>query len=456
VRIGLRLAGRFTLERQAAVGGMGTIYRARDHATGATVAVKVVGAEDVGERERFLREAALLAELDHPAIVRYIAHGEADGGHYLVMEWIEGETLAQRLHREGVTVADSVDIGIQVADALAAAHARGVLHRDIKPDNLLFPDGQVKLVDFGLARRTRDEQGLTASGVLLGTPGYMAPEQAEGLRDLDERVDLFALGCVLHECLTGRAAYEGKNQIALRAKILLGRPALVRTLCPEAPVALEALLEALLERDRRARPRSAGEVGEVLRRLVGLDRVVRRRTMDPGPPTLALRRPHDGGRADAVCVVMAISRDLVELGPPAALSGEHGARVVQLERAVAPFDGRLAVLADGSVVVALAGGTRTAALRGARCAIALRGELADAVIIVVSEPAGGDVLDGAIERGVQVAEQAALKLMFAHGTGAERVRGAIRIDAATAAAVGDALPVARVDEVDYLEMELHG
>lgn len=455
MRIGLRLAGRFTLERQAAVGGMGTIYRAHDHATGGPVAVKVVGAEDVGERERFLREAALLAELDHPAIVRYIAHGEADGGHYLVMEWIEGETLAQRLHREGVTVADSVDIGIQVADALAAAHARGVLHRDIKPDNLLFPDGQVKVVDFGLARRTRDDQGLTASGVLLGTPGYMAPEQAEGLRDLDERVDLFALGCVIYECLTGRAAYEGRNQIALRAKILLGRPALVRTLCPEAPVALEALLEQLLERDRRVRPRSAGEVGQVLRRLAGLDRGVRRRTMDPGPPTLALRRPYDGGRADAVCVVMAIPRDLVELGRPAAI-GEHGVRVAQLERAVAPFDGRLAVLADGSVVVALAGATRTAALRGARCAIALRGELADAVIIVVSEPAGGDVLDGAIERGVQVAEQAALGLMFAHGSGAERMRGAIRIDAATAAAVGDALPVARIDEVDYLETELHG
>lgn len=461
---------------------MGTIYRARDLEGGGAVAVKVVraaevseperslrepggsvatqvvGAEDVSDRERFLREAALLAELDHPSIVRYVAHGEAEGCRYLVMEWIEGETLAQRLHREGVTVAESVDIGIQVADALAAAHARGVLHRDVKPDNLLFPDGRVKVVDFGLARRTRDEQGLTASGVLLGTPGYMAPEQAEGRRDLDERVDLFAIGCVIYECLTGRAAYEGRNQIALRAKILLGRPALVRTLCPEAPVALEALVERLLERDREARPRGAAEVSQALRRLGALDRVARRRTLDPGPPTLALRRPDQAGAAEVVCVVMAIPGDAAELGRTLALTqGEHAERVARLELAIAPFDGRLALLADGSVVVALAGAPRLTALRGARCAIALRRLLHDSVMTVVSEPAtGGGLFDGAIERGVQVAEEAVLKIMFAQGSGAERVRGAIRIDAATAASVREALPVARIDDIDYLETGTHG
>src|SRR5262245_2550156 len=166
---------------------MGTIYRARDLETGRPVAVKVVATDHVSEPERFLREAALLAELDHPSIVHYVAHGESAGCRYLVMEWIEGETLAQRLQCDGATVAESVAIGIQVADALAVAHARGVLHRDVKPDNLVFADGTLKLVDFGLARRTLDEQGLTASGVLLGTPGYMAPEQAEGRRDLDER-----------------------------------------------------------------------------------------------------------------------------------------------------------------------------------------------------------------------------------------------------------------------------
>jgi hypothetical protein len=436
---------------------MGTVYRACD-LDGTTVAVKVVDAEDPGERERFLREAAVLAELDHPSIVRYVAHGEAEDCRFLVMEWIEGETLAQRLHREGVTVVECVDIGIQVADALAVAHARGVLHRDVKPDNLLFLDGRIKVVDFGLARRTRDEQGLTASGVLLGTPGYMAPEQAEGRRDLDERVDLFGLGCVIYECLTGRAAYEGKNQIALRAKILLGRPALVRTLCPEAPVALEALVERMLERDREARPSDAAGVGRVLRGLSGLDGVVRRRTLDPGPPTLTLRRLQAGEAGEAVCVVMAIPRDVAEFGRTHTVTpGERRDRVARLDREIAPFDGQLALLADGSVVVALAGAPATAALRGARCAIALRGLLPDAVMVVVSEPtADGDVLDSAIERSVQMAEEVAIAILFAHGAVPERVRGAIRIDAATAAAVRTALPVARIGDLDYLETAPHG
>ena len=437
---------------------MGTIHHAHDLASGGPVAVKVVSVDDPSERERFLREAALLAELDHPSIVRYVAHGEAEGFRYLVMEWIEGETLAQRLHREGVTVADSVDIGIQVAEALAVAHARGVLHRDVKPDNLLFLGGRVKVVDFGLARRTSDEQALTASGMLLGTPGYMAPEQAEGRRDLDERVDLFGLGCVIYECLTGRAAYEGRNQIALRAKILLGRPALVRTLCPEAPVALEALVERMLERDREARPPGAAEVSRMLRGLGALDRAVRRRTLEPGPPTLALRRLPDADPAEVVCVVMAIPRDVAELGRTSPITpGERAGWTARLDQALAPLDGQLALLADGTVVVALAGPPRPTALRAARCALELRALLGDPVVIVVSEPAaGGDVLDGAIERGVQMAEEAALQILFGRGPGADRARAAIRIDAATAAAVREALPVARIDDLDYLETATHG
>jgi hypothetical protein len=285
----------------------------------------------------------------------------------------------------------------------------------------------------------------------------MAPEQAEGRRDLDERVDLFGLGCVIYECLTGRAAYEGRNQIALRAKILLGRPALVRTLCPEAPVALEALVERMLERDREARPSGAAEVGRMLRGLGALDRVARRRTLDPGPPTLALRR-HLGDPAEAVCVVMAIPRDVAGLGRTSTVTpGERRERVARLDQAIAPFDGQLALLADGSVVVALAGAPGTAALRCARCAIAVRALLPDTVMVVVSEPAAdGDVLDGAIERSVQMAEEAAIASLFAQGTGAERVRGAIRIDAATAAAVRAALPVVRIDDLDYLEAGTHG
>jgi hypothetical protein len=180
--------------------------------------------------------------------------------------------------------------------------------------------------------------------------------------------------------------------------------------------------------------------------------------MDPGPPTLALRRLPAGEPGEAVCVVMAIPRDVAEFGRTDTITpGERRDRVARLDRAIAPFAGQLALLADGSVVIALAGAPGTAALRGARCAIALRGLVPDAVMVVVSEPAAeGDVLDGAIERSVQMAEEVAIAILFAQGAATERVRGAIRIDAATAAAVRAALPVARIGGLDYLETAPHG
>jgi serine/threonine protein kinase len=165
---------------------MGTVYRARDE-RGGLVALKVMHAGE-GAHARFAREVEALAELTHPNIVRYVAHGEAtDGQPFVAMEWLEGETLSRRLARATFSVADCIAFGVRLGEALGAAHARGIVHRDVKPANIMMvgerPE-EFKLLDFGLARRAGDV-GVTRAGMMLGTPGYMAPEQARGDADID-------------------------------------------------------------------------------------------------------------------------------------------------------------------------------------------------------------------------------------------------------------------------------
>src|SRR5262249_8006718 len=270
----------------------------------------------------------LLARLDDPGIVRYITHGVEGGSQYLVMEWVAGETLARRMQASGLTVDESVELTSQAAQALAVAHRHGVVHRDVKPDNFVFvraPRMRVKLVDFGLARAGGDWPALTRSGVLLGTPGYMAPEQARGQRDIDARADVFALGCVLYECLTGRAAFEGGNQLALRTKILLGEPLPVADFCPEAPMRVVTLVERMLAKDRELRPADAGVVAAELATVAPIGATIRRATASNLAPTEAVEREPDerpgfapGGIAAAalLCAVIAV--------PPEALGGTGG------------------------------------------------------------------------------------------------------------------------------------
>ena len=211
---GTSIAGRFDLLELAGSGGMGSVFRARDRTDGATVAVKLLHDRSPEIRERFAREARVLASLRHPAIVRYLAHGDVPGeGRYLAMEWLEGETLAARLARGPISLAETVAVAARLADALATAHAAGVVHRDVKPENLFLEQGdtvRAKLVDFGIARVRETSAARTRTGAILGSPGYMAPEQARGARDVDARVDVFALGCVLFECATGKPAFGGE------------------------------------------------------------------------------------------------------------------------------------------------------------------------------------------------------------------------------------------------------
>jgi serine/threonine protein kinase len=256
----------FELLARAGRGGMGEVYRARERASGRIVALKLLPA-DGGDARRFVREARLLQSVDHPAVVKHLGHGvRGDGAHYLVMEWLQGQDLDKRLAEGPLTVAQTVALAQGVAAALAATHRKGIVHRDLKPANVMLPEGRIEaatLVDFGLACSVGDVR-LTAPGTALGTLGYMPPEQLRG--DLiDARVDVYALGSLLFECLTGRAPFEGENQVAVCIQVLRETAPSVRTLRPDAPVELAALIARMLERERDLRPADGAAVVAALR-----------------------------------------------------------------------------------------------------------------------------------------------------------------------------------------------
>ncbi|HEY2367852.1 MAG TPA: protein kinase, partial [Polyangiaceae bacterium] len=263
---------RFVVESLAGTGGMGAVYRARDRTTDALVALKVVA--DAGSDTRFEQEARVLAELDHPAIVGYVAHGRThDGRPWLAMDWLEGEDLRSALERGRLSFDQTRTIARRVAEALAVAHARGIVHRDIKPANLFLPGGdaaRLVVLDFGIAR-TRLAGGLdstvipiTRTGVVVGTVGYMSPEQARGGADVDARTDVFALGCVLFETLTGRPAFSGANAVAVLAKVLLEDAPRTRHIEPSVPPELDELVARMLSKDPALRPRDAAAIVRAL------------------------------------------------------------------------------------------------------------------------------------------------------------------------------------------------
>ncbi len=264
------LGGRFILEERVGAGGMGEVYRARDQETGVTVAVKLLLGQSKRDVMRFAREARVLAALRHPGIVRHIAHGElASGEPYLVMEWLVGEDLAKALLRGRFGVKESVALCARVAEALGAAHAQQIVHRDVKPSNVFLACGridQARVIDFGLALSDATAR-LTRTGAFVGTPGYMAPEQVNGDAHLDARADVFSLGCVLYECLSGEAAFRGKHWIAIVTKILFHDPPPIRAIVPTVSEALSSLLSRMLAKDPAARPRDAAEVALALAAL---------------------------------------------------------------------------------------------------------------------------------------------------------------------------------------------
>jgi len=267
------VADRFVIERNAGAGGMGVVYRAHDRVSDGPVALKVLRQGGDIPADRFAREIELLAKLDHPHIVGYVTHGlTAERLPFLVMPWLEGEDLQQRLRGGPLTVDETLTIATCVAGALACLHAQGLVHRDLKPSNLFLPGGNVsavQLIDLGIARHMVADRPMTISGQLVGTPGYMAPEEARGDRELAPTIDVFALGCVLHECLTGRPLFSGSNVMAVLAKIILEDAPRVRETRRDVPEALDAILHRMVSKDPSRRPRDGAELGQWLGEMWG-------------------------------------------------------------------------------------------------------------------------------------------------------------------------------------------
>jgi eukaryotic-like serine/threonine-protein kinase len=397
---------RFEIDAEIAAGGMGMVYRARDRERGVPVAIKVLTTYRPADVERFARESALLAGFAHPGIVRYVAHGQINGeALYYAMDWVEGLTLGQRIDRDGLSARESVVMIGAIADALGHAHAAGIIHRDLKPSNVMLADGDANrpiLIDFGIARRIREDVHLTRTGTALGTPGYMAPEQVRGVRELDARTDVFTLGSLLYEALAGVPAFGGATWLATQAKILISAPQSLRARVPTLPVELEALVEAMLAKDPELRPQDMRAVIDRLARVpvdVGASRHSSR-VPAPDAETRAMT-------AASPCFVIAV----VEADAHLDIAGD-----------VAPFGGEVAPLLDGAVVVGLMPDSQddSAVERAARCALALRAKYPRWPLAIVADA----------ERAL---DEAARQLVASEITAAaRRVSPAIRLDARAA------------------------
>ena len=263
-RVGSELAG-YRLETLVGRGGMGVVYRAYDLALERPVALKILApelAEDERFRERFLRESRLAASIDHPNIVPVYDAGEVAGELYIAMRYVDGAELKQLLAEGPLPKEEAVAIAGQIAAALDAAHALGLVHRDVKPSNVLVTaDGHVYLADFGLTRRLSDQGGGFEAGLSLGTPAYVAPEQIEG-KDVDGRADQYSLACLLHECLTGVTPFARSTEAA----VLFAHLEEV----PPAPPGLEQVLPRALDKDPARRYPTCAELVDAARRALGI------------------------------------------------------------------------------------------------------------------------------------------------------------------------------------------
>ncbi len=267
------LRDRYVVEREAGRGGMATVFQARDRKLGREVAIKVVSPSVMTAvaGERFLREIRITAQLQHPNILSLIDSGEAAGLLYSVMPFVDGESLRERLLGEQLPIGEALLLAREVAEALDYAHHRGIVHRDVKPENILLSNGHAVVADFGIARAIGLASGnsLTAKGLPIGTAAYMSPEQAQGTTGGDPRSDVYSLGCVLYEMLTGRMAFGGANLREVLAKQAVGEPTPVQTLRPEVPDAVTAIVARALAKRPEERYQTAGELAADLRVAMG-------------------------------------------------------------------------------------------------------------------------------------------------------------------------------------------
>src|SRR6267154_3224258 len=280
-----RRLGPYEILSAIGAGGMGEVYKARDSRLDRIVAIKVLPAHlaDRAElRERFEREARTIASLNHPHICTLYDTGHQDGIDYLVMEYLEGQTLAQRLQKGALPLEQVLQYAIEISEALDKAHRKGVTHRDLKPGNIMLTKTGTKLLDFGLAKLKQEvtpanvqlselptaDDPLTAKGTIVGTLQYMAPEQLEG-KDVDARTDIFAFGAVVYEMATGKRAFEGKSQASLIAKILETDPPPISSLLPMTPPSLDRVVRKCLAKVPEKRWQAAKDLCDELKWISG-------------------------------------------------------------------------------------------------------------------------------------------------------------------------------------------
>lgn len=411
---GRLFANRFEIERAAGAGGMGTVYRATDRYSGDTVALKLLhsGAGGSDEAERFLREALLLSELRHPGIVAHVAHGQTpDGQRFLAMEWLQGQDLAERLTRGPLPIRDCLRVLEQVADALSVAHQRGIVHRDLKPSNLFLIEGdlaQVKLLDFGIARRIAASRAMTRTGMVIGTPEYMAPEQARGSRDLTPAADVFSLGCVLYECLTGQPPFVADHIAEVLVRILFEEPIPIEERRPGISQSLAALMGRMLAKDPAQRIENAAALRAELAQLGDLPEPALAATMAGPMPKVESFAAQE---QSLFSIVLAAPQE-EDIGLGATLPGSD----VQLSttdrqallQALAALGGSPDFLANGTLVVTVppVGSAQDQVTLAARAALLIKDRWPDAV---VSMATGRGAVRGRTAVG-EVVEQAARSL----------------------------------------------
>jgi serine/threonine protein kinase/tetratricopeptide (TPR) repeat protein len=507
MRAGQWIDDRFEIEGLVGSGGMGRVYRARDHHGGQPVAIKLMARSDKRATERFLNEALVLAEIQHPGIVRYVAHGTTPAGEpYLAMEWLEGEDLAHylgRLRREiaaptpptpqtpqtpqapptpddqSLTVTTTtvqrtmelgtmelgtstledpmvqhagpaaqgphlpipqvIQLGRRLTSAVAELHRRGIVHRDIKPGNLFLRGGsleQVKLLDFGTVRNSLAHERMTEPGRLIGTPHYMAPEQARAGGEIGPATDIWAIGCVLYECLTGAKAFAGNDLLAVLTCILLNEPIPIRVLRPEVPQSLAELITRMLIKAPVTRPGDAAALSDALAAI----RITGTQVVGGGDENLddTIAAPISLTSAEARVTCMLFASDgevgrVDELADDGPLSAAAAAAGAELQR-----------LANGTLLVTIPDPRLPTdqAARAARAALGLR-QVAPGLAMVLATGRAEGPRQVPME---QVVRQAARAL--------ERLgAGKIRVDALTASLLDPRFHISREPDGVYLESE---
>jgi hypothetical protein len=463
ISIGVTVDDRFVIERVAGTGGMGCVFYAFDVVAERPVAVKVMADARQTDAQRFRREAEFLAQIEHPRLARYIAHGTWDDAPYLVQEWIEGVTLGQYLTTTGCTIREAIVVVREIAAALGALHDRNIVHRDVKPSNIILEDGDIerpRLVDLGVARRIGDvvAHSLTRTGAFVGTPGYTSPEQVLGAKTIGPPSDLFALGAILYECVTGMPAFAGVNGLARNTKVQLLDPPSAISYCPDAPPTVVATIERLLLKDPAGRLQNVAELIAALPAPAGLLHDGRRRkgwfdgTQTARPVSLGMRTPPRmsvkvNAGDELACVILA-----VPTGEWSGTGNEDGSASSEALLKTAGAHGVRANLHEDGSVTALLSGVDAASTvaAAARCALALATDRSMTVLVSSAvrdndDRVAGDVLEWAFT----VLETWALRLALQP----QNEGLAVRIDETTAGLLAERFKVVRSADVIHLVAE---